>query len=230
MRRRIVWNEDEIDSVFSEVRKLWPKSTRINLDAICKAQQVLTADRQRVFYPSTVLDFNHRYQIWLQSQEPLVVAEPVENKIEAEITRLKLENYRLKQDMRHVTAVVELILSRLSRDDSKVAEYTPSLMPRKRLPRVLVVGLLPQQQNAVNSAFGGLVEITHIPSDVDVTDSMLRNRAHVDVVYQMVRFTSHAATAACQRVFPKSLRLCPGSVSSLSAMIYSFLESYGEQA
>jgi len=97
----------------------------------------------------------------------------------------------------------------------KVAIARETSTPRKR-PKVLVMGLLPDQENSVRNEFGALLDLRFWK---DGSLHLLKNQsAMADHVVVMAKFTAHDALRMVRAVTSR-IMYCNGGVSALSDIL-----------
>ena len=96
----------------------------------------------------------------------------------------------------------------------------PDVQERKRLPRVLVVGLLPSQQQTLKKTFEGIYQLSFLKKDGTTSaDEVVKAGRACDFVVFHTDHLSHS-TLSAQRKLSNTL-LVPGSVTKLVAKLHS---------
>jgi hypothetical protein len=114
---------------------------------------------------------------------------------------------------------------------------TAAAVPKNRLPRVCVVGLLNrQQEDDVERAFLGTLEFVFVKSQqtggsgAHGGKGMLAKSAKCDLVISMIDWAGHDVDECAKKLDGIEFKRVPGSVSGLKRFLHLWLESEVKKA
>jgi len=212
-KERIYWNDDEkhklIDAVFV-MRQNDPDSSLISI--INRAQAQLPKDRQRTIPSVKVIpwlsealktkfrDMREKARALESAKTEATTAKKTQSDLKQRLTDMVSDARRdaikktstedlLIEIMARVETQHQEILQRLARLEGRavpVKVEIPKPKPEKKLPRVLVVGMLASQSHEISARFKGRAELLFLPSD-----GHERGIPQADVAIINSRFTPH---------------------------------------
>jgi hypothetical protein len=243
LKKRVFWTAEEKQSLIKHAINILDKNPGVTqLEALRRAQKAeLPPERQRKIQAVTLEKWYadavgrtsreaHRAAIQTTKIEmvkevvivPIGLADMPLEDIIGELLRRILFSTGVDHKIRgmFVAPLIQAVrqelpsLARLILSERKQIKVSTT---KSEIQKVLVIGLLPEQENEIIKEFDGVISLSFFKSGN--MDSLRAMSASVDRVILMRRFTSHSIQDVAKAVAGKRFMVCDGATSGLKALL-----------
>jgi len=217
-KTKIFWTKEEERTVAEQAAKMVQERPGLTMKSLLHdAQSILPTHRRRVLYSSAVAQLSKLTREVLSARlDGEKRAAELPPPLPKPSPDSKIEELAEAIGAAFAEVFSEALRIALQRASATVATPTlpaTSTTPRKRPPKLVIVGLLPAQQNQIASEFGSTFDLRFWKDESPHTLKSLTRTS--DAVICMTDWVAHGHTDLVKSIDASKLRLLPGTVSRL---------------